>query len=37
MASERADWLRAVRWIGVVLLAVWLLRLFVAWLGSALA
>jgi hypothetical protein len=33
----RVDRIRAVKWAVVVLLAVWLLRLFVSWLRSVLA
>jgi hypothetical protein len=38
MPDTRAlDWTRTLKWIVVALLAVWLLRLFVSWLSSALA
>jgi hypothetical protein len=35
VASERFRWIHVVKWILVVLLAVRLMQLFVAWLTSA--
>jgi hypothetical protein len=29
-------WIRTVKWAVVALLALWVLRLFISWLGSAL-
>jgi hypothetical protein len=29
-------WIRAVKWVVVALLALWLLQLFISWLRSAL-
>ena len=30
------DWIRAVKWVVVALLAMWLLHLFISWLSRAL-
>jgi hypothetical protein len=30
------DWIRGVKWVIVALLALWLLTLFISWLGLAL-
>ena len=35
MASSRPRWIRVVKWILLVLLAVRLMQLFIAWLTSA--
>jgi hypothetical protein len=29
------DWIRAVKWVVVAVVAVWLLHLFISWLGTA--
>jgi hypothetical protein len=36
LRTSRFDWVRAVKWVVVALLAVWLLQLLIAWLKGAL-
>lgn len=35
MASERPGWIRIVKWVLVLLIAVRLMQLFVSWLAGA--